>query len=123
MCFGTFDRLHPGHLYYLKEAKKEGDYLIVVVARDRNVHKLKDKWPKENQRFRCTHLRAEKVADKVVLGKRHNRYWVIKKYKPNIIALGYDQIADEEKIKTLFNLEIKRISSYFPEKYKSSKLD
>ncbi|HLC71304.1 MAG TPA: adenylyltransferase/cytidyltransferase family protein, partial [Candidatus Nanoarchaeia archaeon] len=34
MCFGTFDILHPGHLHYLQQAKKYGDYLMVVIARD-----------------------------------------------------------------------------------------
>ena len=43
MCFGTFDKLHPGHRYYLSESKKQGDYLIVVVARDQNVLKIKNK--------------------------------------------------------------------------------
>ena len=34
---GTFDLLHPGHLYYLEESKKLGDELWVIVARDANV--------------------------------------------------------------------------------------
>ena len=34
---GTFDILHPGHLFYLEESKKLGDELWVIVARERNV--------------------------------------------------------------------------------------
>jgi len=34
MATGVFDLLHPGHLYFLTEARKHGDELIVVVARD-----------------------------------------------------------------------------------------
>ena len=41
MATGTFDLLHMGHIYYLKEAKKLGDILSVVVARDSTVRKLK----------------------------------------------------------------------------------
>ncbi|HEY4500387.1 MAG TPA: adenylyltransferase/cytidyltransferase family protein, partial [Candidatus Paceibacterota bacterium] len=41
MVFGTFDILHPGHLYFLRAAKKLGDYLIVSLARDVNVRKIK----------------------------------------------------------------------------------
>jgi FAD synthetase len=41
MTFGTFDLLHPGHLHYLSEAKKLGDYLITIVARDATVERLK----------------------------------------------------------------------------------
>lgn len=41
MAFGTFDVFHPGHEYYLTQAKKYGDILIVVVARDKTVEKVK----------------------------------------------------------------------------------
>ena len=40
MATGTFDILHMGHIYYLKEAKKLGDELVIVVARDFTVRKL-----------------------------------------------------------------------------------
>ncbi|MEM2588044.1 MAG: adenylyltransferase/cytidyltransferase family protein, partial [Candidatus Bathyarchaeia archaeon] len=41
---GTFDLLHYGHVYYLTNAKKaggEGSKLVVVVARDKTVERLK----------------------------------------------------------------------------------
>jgi len=41
MASGTFDLLHMGHIYYLKEAKKYGNKLSVVIARDTTVRKLK----------------------------------------------------------------------------------
>ena len=41
MASGTFDLLHMGHIYYLKESKKLGDKLIVVVACDETVKKMK----------------------------------------------------------------------------------
>lgn len=41
MTFGTFDVFHPGHLYYLREAKKLGNYLVTVVARDETVLNIK----------------------------------------------------------------------------------
>lgn len=34
LTYGTFDLLHPGHIYLLKEAKKLGDELIVGVSTD-----------------------------------------------------------------------------------------
>ena len=43
MAFGTFDLMHPGHEYFLRQAKKRGDYLIAVIARDSTVKKLKGK--------------------------------------------------------------------------------
>lgn len=41
MAFGTFDLFHPGHQYYLSEASKSGDELIVVIARDLRVEHIK----------------------------------------------------------------------------------
>ena len=48
MCAGTFDIIHPGHLYYLSEAKKYGDNLVVVVARDETSKDFKGKKPIHN---------------------------------------------------------------------------
>ena len=39
LIFGTFDGIHEGHLNLFKQAKKYGDYLIVVVGRDENIKK------------------------------------------------------------------------------------
>ncbi|MEM2913737.1 MAG: adenylyltransferase/cytidyltransferase family protein, partial [Candidatus Bathyarchaeia archaeon] len=45
---GTFDLLHYGHVYYLTNAKKLGgekSKLIVIVARDKTVERLKGRKP------------------------------------------------------------------------------
>ena len=42
---GTFDLVHAGHVSYLEQAKKYGDYLIVVVARDETVEEEKGTKP------------------------------------------------------------------------------
>jgi cytidyltransferase-like protein len=41
MTFGTFDVFHPGHRFYLTEARKLGNRLIVIVALDSTVEKIK----------------------------------------------------------------------------------
>jgi cytidyltransferase-like protein len=41
MTFGTFDVFHPGHRFYLAEARKLGDRLLVIVALDSTVEKIK----------------------------------------------------------------------------------
>lgn len=92
MVFGVFDRLHPGHLSFLKQAKKYGGKLIVVVARDNAVRELKNKDPGQNEKKRMAALRKTAGVSKVVLGdKKRGSYGVIRKYKPDIICLGYDQ--------------------------------
>ena len=43
LVFGTFDILPPGHLYFLREAKKHGEHLTVVVTPSAVVKQLKGK--------------------------------------------------------------------------------
>jgi FAD synthetase len=95
MAFGTFDILHPGHLHYLSKAKALGDTLIVVVSRDRSAASAKGRRPAMNERERLRIVSSLKVVDAAVLGNRSSgRDWkfrIIKRYRPDIIALGYDQ--------------------------------
>jgi FAD synthetase len=98
MASGVFDILHPGHIYYLEEAKKLGDELVVVVARDSTVRKQKHE-PITPENMRLEMVKALKSADKAVLGYENDRYKIVEEIKPDIIVLGYDQKDDEEKIK------------------------
>ena len=41
IAFGTFDIFHLGHVSYLKQARKLGDYLVVIIARDKTVFQIK----------------------------------------------------------------------------------
>jgi FAD synthetase len=98
MATGTFDLLHLGHLYYLEEAKKLGDELIVVVANDETVRKNKHN-PVTPQEMRRKLVEALKPVDKAVIGYKDDFLKVVEEIKPDIIALGYDQKFDEEKLK------------------------
>ena len=126
MVFGTFAVLHPGHLYFFKKAKERGDKLIVVVARDVTVRKIKRFSPKLKEGERKEMVSAIKFVDEAVLGDKFNWYKVILKYKPEVICLGYDQVApknfSEELRSRGITAKIFRLKSYKPEKYKSSKL-
>src|SRR3989337_1126541 len=102
MVFGTFDIFHKGHLNFLKQSRKIGDYLIVVVARDKFVEKAKGMPPKNNEKYRANSVRKAKVANKVILGsKTYNYFRTIRTYKPTIIALGYDQKPTIPKLKKI----------------------
>ena len=98
MCFGSFDVLHQGHLYFLKMAKSLGDKLIVVVARDSTIEEVKGKTPKYHERDRVEHVRDLKIADKVVLGYETDKYEIIEDINPDVIALGYDQDSFADKL-------------------------
>jgi FAD synthetase len=94
---GTFDLLHPGHLYYLEESGRLGDELYVIIARDANVrHKPKPVIP-EDQRLKM--VAALKPVDHAVLGDLHDMFRPIREITPAIITIGFNQHFDEEKIK------------------------
>ncbi|MCX8172885.1 MAG: FAD synthase, partial [Archaeoglobaceae archaeon] len=94
---GTFDIIHPGHIRFLQEAKKLGDELIVIVAREKNVkHKPKPVIPEE-QRRRV--VEAIKFVDKAILGDESDIFKPILEIKPDVIALGYNQHFSEEWLK------------------------
>ena len=126
MVFGTFDILHKGHEYFLNQAKKYG-FLVVAIARDENVKKIKDRFPIHNERQRMKNLRKLKIADKVVLGYIKEPYKIIAEENPDIICLGYDQILFVEGLEKWLkdkkmNVKVVRLKPHKPHKYKSSLL-
>lgn len=125
MSFGTFDHFHAGHESYLKQAKALGDILIVIIARDVTVKRLKGKLPDHNEVERFYTVKQNSIADKVVLGERGDKYAVIRKYKPDVIALGYDQFTFTFRLEKFFidhkmSTKIVRLNPYRPEVYKTS---
>ena len=127
MCFGSFDILHPGHLYFLKKAKTFGDKLIVVIAFDSTIKKIKGKDPKYSERERQEHIRELPYVDKVVFGYKEDPYEIIEELNPDIICLGYDQNSFSENLKEILEKRqmkpvIHRLEPYKEHVYKSSKL-
>jgi FAD synthetase len=89
---GTFDLLHPGHLFYLEESKKLGDELFVIVARDANVkHKPPPIIP-EDQRLAM--VAALKPVDHAMLGDQTDMFLPIEKIRPDVITIGFNQMFD-----------------------------
>lgn len=123
--FGTFDILHPGHEFLLREAGRLGDNLVVLVARDKTVHEVKRHQPKNNEKTRVKNIEKLMLADKVILGREgEDKYAVIHEEEPDIIALGYDQKFFIENLKKVFpDVTIVRIKSFKPDIYHSSLLD
>ncbi|MBW6440918.1 adenylyltransferase/cytidyltransferase family protein [Patescibacteria group bacterium] len=128
MVFGTFDILHKGHEDFFRQARKLGEYLIVIVARDKNVLKIKGKLPRNGEIVRQRKIVESKLADEVAIGSIEDRYKIIQEFKPNVICLGYDQKVSERELREkliefgLAKTKIIRLDSFFPEIYKSSKL-
>jgi len=127
MCAGTFDIIHPGHLYYLSEAKKYGDRLIVVVARDATSKTFKGSAPLHSEKERLEAVRMLKIVDESVLGKQGDIFNIFEEIKPDVICLGYDQNVQKQQVedelkKRGIKADVVRISAYLPQIYKSSKL-
>jgi len=124
LMVGAFDIIHPGHLQAIKEAKRLGDYLTIVIARDQNILRLKGHLPYYNEKTRLKNLRNFKIADRVILGNLEDKLKVIRIEKPDIIAMGYDQKPALELINGIKKLGVKiiRLSPFRSEIFKSSKL-
>ena len=126
MCFGTFDILHLGHLSYFRQAKEHGDYLVVVIARDRTKagQNRITAFP-ENERLEL--VSSIKLVDEAVLGHHTDRLRVIREKKPAVICLGYDQEVDKDELADMMGRLgihpiIKRMKPYHIEKHKSAKI-
>lgn len=128
LVFGTFDGLHKGHLHLFKQSRKFGDYLVVVVARDVTVKKIKNHAPKYSEQERLKKVYNCKLVNDAQLGNLKSYYKKIKEIKPQVICLGYDQVAfvdnlEKEIAKLKFKVEVIRLKAYNPKKYKSSLLN
>jgi len=129
LASGAFDVLHYGHVHYLANAKKAGGEnarLVVVVARDKTVERLKGAKPVFPEDQRRALLEALKVVDEAILGYEDmDMLKVIEKVKPDIVALGYDEEKIEEKLRRLMaeknlNVKIVRVSKFEEKELTSS---
>ena len=97
MATGVFDLLHPGHLHFLQEARKLGDELVVVVARDQTARRLKHE-PYVPEHIRREMVEALKPVDRAVLGSTTDIYQTVVDVRPDLIALGYNQVWNEREV-------------------------
>ena len=126
LIFGTFDIIHPGHLNFFNQARKHGK-LTIIISRDKTVKAVKGRFPLNNETKRLANLKSINITENILLGNITNKYAIIKKLKPDVICIGYDQTSFTDKLKQKikeFNLTTKiiRLKPYKEKKYKSSKL-
>ena len=130
MAFGTFDLVHPGHIRYLKMAKKLGTELIVVIARDDSVKRIKGKKALFNESERLELISSLKFVDKAVLGHDFvkDKSQIVGEHWPDVIALGYDQKPSNEQLRKELLLKINwqgkivRLKPKKHEEYKTSRI-
>ena len=95
---GVFDLLHLGHIHFLRAARELGDELVVIVANDATVRRMKRE-PVMPAAVRAEMVAALKPVDQAVVGREGNMLdIVVEEIKPHIIVLGYDQELFEPKV-------------------------
>lgn len=126
LVFGTFNGVHDGHLNFLKQAKKYGNYLIVVIARDETVKKIKGTSPFRNEGKRIKDVQEYKIVNEVKLGSdKSSPYKILEMISPDVICLGYDQKVFTKNLpKEIKKLRLKtkvfRMKPYKPKRLHSS---
>ena len=119
---GNFDVVHPGHIYFLKEASKLGK-VTVIIARDETIKKFKGRAPIFNENERKFILESLKMVEKVILGDQKDFFAPVLEENPDIIFLGPDQYSSwiEQRIsKSGLTTKIMRLDKRLP--YSSSEL-
>jgi len=133
LASGVFDVLHYGHVRFLEEAKKVGGKnarLVVIVARDSTVERLKGRKTVIPEHQRRALVEALKPVDEAILGYENADFkqsieQVIEKIQPNIIAIGYDQrdvesMAQDVVKKGKFKVRIVKVRKFGKEELNSS---
>ena len=93
---GCFDLLHIGHIRYLREAKKEGDILVVGLNSDRSVRELKGRdRPLVPQAERAEIVAALEMVDFVTVFDEPTPLSLIREIEPEILVKGGDWEKDD----------------------------
>lgn len=121
VVFGVFDLLHPGHLYFLKQARKYGDHLTVVITRDARVRHEKKHKPVFNEDERLQMVSALRIVDRAVLGDKVGEWKILKKLKPDVVCVGHDQNTEWIQHCGFKKFpKVVQLRAHYPEKYRSS---
>jgi len=88
---GCFDLLHVGHIHSFREAKKNGDILVVALNSDDSVRSLKGKGrPFISADQRAEILAAITYVDYVVIFEELDPLSIITELKPDVLIKGED---------------------------------
>ncbi|MBY9011458.1 MAG: FAD synthase [Candidatus Lokiarchaeota archaeon] len=116
---GTFDLLHPGHIYLINEAAKMGDvYVIVATDKNRKIYSGDSPVIPEKQRLEV--ISSVKNVKEARLGRSDNdTLKTVEEINPDIIFLGPDQKYNQQTLKNglkdkgLDNIIVKRLETYY----------
>ncbi|MFX1392975.1 MAG: adenylyltransferase/cytidyltransferase family protein [Promethearchaeota archaeon] len=116
---GTFDILHPGHIFLINEAAKLGE-VYVIVATDKNREKFSGKLPIIPEEQRLEVIKSLKNVKEAKIGRKDNKTLLtIAEINPDIILLGPDQKFDIDLLKKALkekgfeHIQVKRLNKYY----------
>ena len=88
---GCFDLLHVGHIRYLNQAKKLGDFLIIGLNSDKSVKEIKgENRPINSFKDRAILLTALNSVDLVIMFEEQTPENLIKDIIPDVLVKGGD---------------------------------
>ena len=119
LLFGTFDHLHPGHKFVIREAMKRGT-VSVVVARDRNVERIKGRPSLQREDERVQAIKEAFPNVDVLPGDSENFLAPVRSITPDLILLGYDQTLPPDVTEADFSCPVERLPAYRAGIFKSS---
>jgi len=119
MIAGTFDLIHPGHVFLINQAAKLGK-VYVVVATDKNREKYSGipTIVPENQRLEVVKS-IKNVTDARLGRKDNNTLKTVEEINPDIILLGPDQKYEVSELKEglksigLNHIDVRRLEKYY----------
>ena len=96
LCHGCFDLVHMGHIRHFKEAKEQGDVLVVTVTEDIHVNKGPDR-PLFKEKQRVEFLASLSMIDGVAISRYPEATQVIKALKPDVYVKGseYESVEND----------------------------
>ncbi len=111
---GCFNRVHPAHLRLLRHARALGDRLVVVLSNDAH-NKKPNAVPAATRKRRLEELG---VADEIVIGAPDGFAPTLRRVRPDVLVLGYDQrLPDAETERTVRELGVEVVTMpWFPGK-------
>ncbi len=96
-CHGTFDLIHPGHIYHFEEAKSHGDVLVATVTAGKFVNKGPGR-PFFNDDLRAKFLSSLGSVDYVVLIPFPTAVEAIECVRPHIYCKGREYEKPENDV-------------------------
>ncbi len=126
LVFGVFDGLHKGHKHFLNDALEHCGKLVVILARSSTVVVLKGHKPRFSFMERAEALRVFDSRTSVLPGDKKPGKWKVLRdigFNPDThtVILGYDQKDIAVELQKM-SVKFITLSSFKPEKYKSSYL-